>query len=108
MQETATGLALGPGYDDRGRIDWRHCRGSLWATGENLRVNEELRASLELGGTLRVDSLQAVPLIYPVQDNTPPWLSYFHDYDGQAPQDQEVGHIGDVEILGCHGKGLSI
>ncbi|WP_417808996.1 peptidoglycan-binding protein [Thioclava sp.] len=100
------GLAIGPGYTKRGRIDWRNCRGSLWATGEDLRLSDELQASLLKRGALDVDGVQVVPVLYPAADNTPPWHAFFHDYmpaSSDAPKEQ--GRIGDVEVLGCHDAG---
>ena len=102
------GLAIGPGYTERGRLDWRNCRGNLWATGEDLRVSEPLRDPLLKGGALDVDGVQVVPVLYPVDDNRPPWQAFFHDYaptpeSKNAPDGQ--GRIGDVEVLGCLGDG---
>jgi len=97
------GLDLGPGYDARGRLDWRNCSGTLWTTGQELRVNADLADALGRGGMLQVDGVQGVPRLYPVADNTPPWFSYFVDYDGETPELDRSGHIGDIEVLGCHG-----
>lgn len=98
------GVDLGPSYDDKGRIDWRHCNGSLLSTGQALRDNASLSESLIKGGELRVDGIQIAPRAIKVADNSPPWLSYQQDYDG-VPQGEDVaGHIGDVEVLDC-GRG---
>ncbi len=97
------GVDLGLGYDERGRFDWRNCSGTLWSTGQNLRVNEGLSDALRLGGMFQVDGVQGTPRLYPVADNTPPWFSYFVDYDGVEVTDEVSGHVGDVEVLGCHG-----
>ncbi|MGJ8624384.1 MAG: hypothetical protein ACSHW1_16650, partial [Yoonia sp.] len=97
------GLDLGPGYDERGRLDWRNCSGTLWTTGQNLRVNAELSDALAAGGMLSVDGVQGVPRLYPVAENTPPWFSYFVDYDGEVSENTRSGHVGDIEVLGCYG-----
>lgn len=99
------GVDLGPGYDERGRLDWRNCSGTLWTTGQNLRVNIDLVDALTPGGMLQVDGVQGVPRLYPVAENTPPWFSYFVDYDGEEPEAPRSGHIGDIEVLGCYGEG---
>lgn len=102
------GLAIGPGYTERGQLDWHNCRGNLWSTGENLRLSEQLRNPLLKGGALDVDGVQVVPVLYPAADNRPPWHAFFHDYaptsaPETAPDGQ--GRIGDVEVLGCFGDG---
>ena len=97
------GVDLGLGYDERGRFDWRNCSGTLWATGQNLRVNPDLSDALSSGGMFQVSGVQGTPRLYPVQDNTPPWFSYFVDYDGIEITDDVSGHVGDVEVLGCRG-----
>lgn len=68
-------------------------------------MNAVLSEALTLGGMLQVDGVQGVPRHYPVANNTPPWFSYFVDYDGKTPADLRDGHIGDIEVLGCHGTG---
>ena len=98
------GLAIGPGYDERGRFDWRNCHGNLWTTGEDLRQNDDLKKPLMLGGQLDVDGLQVVPVLYPAVDNMPPWSAFFHDYaEPLDPEMKEQGRVGDVEVLGCRG-----
>ncbi len=100
------GLALGPGYDGRGRADFRACRDTLWSTGEDLRNRPDLRTYLEPGGALDLDGLQAQPVALGRAHNSPPWISYFLDRgEADAPIDQISGHMGDVEVLGCHGAG---
>ncbi|WP_281985584.1 hypothetical protein [Thalassorhabdomicrobium marinisediminis] len=100
------GIDLGPGYDARGRFDWRSCSGTLWTTGQDLRVNADLSETLTAGGRFEVDGVQGVPRLYPVAQNTPPWFSYFVNFDGTQPEagDDVSGRIGDVEVLGCHGE----
>jgi hypothetical protein len=105
QNNTTGGVDVGPAYTSDGRWDDLSCGGTLWSTGESLRQNRELRAQLELGGEQLVDGVQAQPVWIDAQNNTPPWLSYFADYDGEYPTDQRAGHIGDVEILGCVGGG---
>ena len=100
------GLALGPGYDGRGRADFRACKDTLWTTGEDLRNRSDLRNYLEPGGPLDIDGLQAQPVALGRAHNSPPWVSYFLDHvQAGAPIDQVSGHMGDVEVLGCHGGG---
>ncbi len=99
------GLALGPGYDGRGRTDMRSCRDTLWTTGEELRNRSDLEKALKPGGALPVDGLQAQPVDLRQEYNSPPWVSYFLDQDKSYPQDQRSGWMGDVEVLGCRGGG---
>ncbi|WP_457645461.1 hypothetical protein [Profundibacter sp.] len=99
------GLALGPGYDGRGRADMRSCRGTLWTTGEELRNRTDLQEALKPGGALPVDGLQAQPVDLRQAYNSPPWVSYFLDQDKSYPQDDRSGWMGDVEVLGCRGGG---
>lgn len=101
------GLALGPGYKEDGRLDWKSCKGTLWTSGDGLRKHSELSDALAPGGELSVDGSQAQPLGLSKEHNAPPWMSYFLDYDGQYPTERRAGHVGDVEILGCHGKSES-
>lgn len=104
-QETNTtgGVDVGPGYDLTGSWDQYDCRGTLWSTGEKLRENAELSDNLELGGEALIDGIQAQPVSFGTDRNSPPWQSYFSDYDGLYPTKTSLGHIGDVEVLGCVG-----
>ena len=99
------GLALGPGLDATGRTLPGSCEGGLWTTGETLRQSPQPMVALALapGGEARVDGLQVQPLSFDRSVNSPPWASYFIDYDALYPQRTEAGHLGDVEVLGCAG-----
>ena len=105
QNNTTGGVDVGPGYTKDGLWDDLNCGGTLWTTGESLRQNRELITQLELGGELQIDGIQAQPILLDADNNTPPWLTYFADYDGDYPVEPRVGHIGDVEILGCSGGG---
>lgn len=100
---TTGGVDIGPAYDLTGRWDGYSCRGTLWSTGETLRENNDLRDNLQLGGEPLIDGIQAQPVSYGSAGNSPPWLSYFADYDGEYPAEARAGHLGDVEVLGCVG-----
>jgi|GEM_PF-1070517 len=95
------GIDLGPSYDDKGRIDWRRCNGSLLSTGQNLRNNKNLQDSLLKGGKLRLDGIQIAPRAIRAADNAPPWLSFLQDFNGEPHGVEVTGHVGDVEVLDC-------
>lgn len=99
------GLALGPGLDATGRRLPDSCHGGLWTTGETLRQSPAPLVALALapGGEALVDGLQVQPLAFDRSVNSPPWASFFIDYDATYPQRPEAGHLGDVEVLGCAG-----
>ena len=99
------GVAVGPAYDFDGNWDDAHCGGTLWSTGEALRINPKLEKALEIGGAHLVDGLQAQSAVLPLSGNAPPWQSYFVDYDRRYVDETRSGHIGDVEVVGCRGAG---
>jgi hypothetical protein len=101
LTNTTGGLALGPAYDVRGRLDAADCRGTLWTSGENLRNAGPLAAELAAGGMLGVDGAQAQPVALIYDQNAPPWVSYQTDFDALYPNTAQSGHIGDVAVLGC-------
>lgn len=101
------GLAFGPGYDAEGFLDFTQCRGTLWTTGETLRLNDQLATALEPGGMLQIDGVQAQPSTLIRAENTPPWLSYHHDYDGGFPKEKRHSYLGDIAVLGCNGAQLA-
>ncbi|MEP5155325.1 hypothetical protein [Planktotalea sp.] len=101
------GVALGPNYTVRGSLEPRDCKGTLWATGDALRDEPTLESALELGGALTVHGAQAQPVMMDARENTPPWVSYFHDFDGVYDETVRSGHMGDVEVLGCVGTRAS-
>ncbi len=77
------------------------CEGVLWSTGDALRDDPAFAAS----GKTIVHGLQGndVPLVRP--RNTPPWASWFVDYDGRFGDGASAGHVGDVEIArNCKGS----
>ncbi len=104
------GLALGPGLDATGRTIPGSCQGGLWTTGETLRQSPVPLIALALapGGEALVDGLQVQPLTFGRPANSPPWASFFIDYDAQYPARAEAGHLGDVEVLGCPGGGTDL
>lgn len=101
------GVAIGPGYDNKGEFNWRACGETLWVTGENLRKDINLFERLIAGGRLAIDGLQASPIGMQAHLNSPPWFSYMQDYDGALTTDLVAGHVGDVEVLGCRSGKLS-
>lgn len=102
---TTGGVDVGPGFDENGDWNYRSCRASLWNTGEKLRHNDTLETSLQIGGELNVAGIQVQPTAILDPLNSPPWRSYFADYDASYPDETREGHIGDVEVLGCSGSG---
>ena len=98
------GVAVGPHYDPLGAWDTQYCGATLWATGERLRYSKSYSQALARGGASVVDGVQAQSIALPLSGNTPPWKSYFIDFDGIYPEDLS-GHIGDVEVVGCRGAG---
>jgi hypothetical protein len=90
------GVDFAYGYDRNGILSTGACEYALVVTGEKLRLNPQLRERLEPGGPLPVQGLQIAPA-EPVRDaNTPPWLSYFVDYDGKFDDTPKAGHLGSV------------
>jgi hypothetical protein len=74
------------------------CDGTLWSTGDALRNDPAQAASLLPGGSLVVHGLQGndISLIRPF--NVPPRASWFVDYKGNSSDENEAGHVGDVEV----------
>jgi len=100
FQNANGGVAIGYGYDPAGTLAPAICGGTVWATGEQLRMpaNPAIAQRLASGGPFPVDGLQghAVPLVRP--QNAPPFNSYFIDYDDLADRSGLSGHLGDVAI----------
>ncbi len=94
-RNAAGGVALYYGYTAKGQVGG--CYGTLWATGDDLRVNRKLAADLALGGEAAVHGVQASPQNLVRNLNTPPWKSYFIDYDKIYGDPRMSGHVGDVE-----------
>lgn len=101
LSNTTGGIAFGPGYDAKGRLDFSQCSGTLWTTGESLRRDP----ALTKGGSLLVDGVQAQPAALIRDQNTPPWISYSSDYDRKYPTESRVGYLGDGVVYGCAGGG---
>ena len=95
------GVAVGHGYDSRGRLDRNACGGFVWSTGEQLRVSADAARAAELarGGPASVNGVQgnAIELVRPA--NTPPLQSYFVDYDDRFENANARGHLGDVAVF---------
>ncbi|NOX41605.1 MAG: hypothetical protein GXP05_14170 [Alphaproteobacteria bacterium] len=103
-RNAAGGVDLGPGYDDFGEMKVGKCKGTLWATGDSLRTNQQLRNKLLEGGELNLRGIQGSPADLVRDHNSPPWTSYLVDYDGQYQDPQTSGQMGDVEVYApCDG-----
>ncbi len=74
------------------------CSNILWSTGDALRDNPDLADNLARGGQAVVHGLQGndVSLVRP--RNTPPWKSWFVDFDGKFNDPENTGHVGDIEV----------
>jgi hypothetical protein len=94
------GIAIGYGYEPSGRATAGACGGTLWTTGSQLRVSPDLPIAQRLapGGPFPIDGLQgnAVSLLRP--QNTPPFSSYFIDFDDRTDITGTPGHMGDVIV----------
>ena len=94
------GIAIGYGYDAAGNINRAVCSGSLWTSGERLRMSPDpaITRLLQPGGPLAVHGLQgnAVAMVQPL--NVPPFNSYFVDYYDIGERPAWTGHLGDVAI----------
>jgi len=91
------GVDLNYGYDAAGNMDFNTCQGSIWTSGDNLRLNQQFTDTLLKGGNLLVNGLQGGPAGLVRPDNEPPFTAYFIDYDKRYEDAQASGHIGDVE-----------
>lgn len=98
QRNTDGGVALGYGFDSNGVVRGGSCNAFLWTTGEALRDDPALAAQLAAGGPAIVDGLQGndASLVKPA--NSPPFGSYFTDYDGNFDHPERQGWMGDVEI----------
>ena len=94
------GIAIGYGYNQAGNINRAVCAGTLWTSGEKLRMSPDpaIARLLQPGGLLAVNGLQgnAVSLLRPL--NAPPLSSYFADYYGTGEHPAWSGHLGDLAI----------
>jgi hypothetical protein len=100
MRNGNGGVAVGFGYDEQGRIDRAACGQFLWSTGEQLRnaIDPAIAALLAAGGPAEVNGLQGNEITAVVPANTPPFHSYFADYDDQFGDPQARSHVGDIAI----------
>ena len=100
FQNANGGVAVGYGYDSSGTLSPAICGGTVWATGEQLRMAADpvLAQRLAASGPFPVDGLQghAIALVRP--QNAPPFSSYFIDYDDRTDRAGLNGHLGDVAI----------
>lgn len=102
------GIALGFGYDRNGDLRQSSCQGTLWSTGESLRVDPLLEDRLLAGGPTIVHGLQgnALDLIRPANEG--PFKSYFVDFDSSHMDPENGGHMGDIAIWSrCLGNGVT-
>jgi hypothetical protein len=94
------GIAIGYGYEPSGLATAGACGGTLWTTGSQLRISPDLPIAQRLapGGPFPIDGLQgnAVSLLRP--QNTPPFSSYFIDFDDRTDVAGTLGHMGDVIV----------
>ncbi len=74
------------------------CGNVIWSTGDALRNDPALADRLSQGGELVINGLQGSRYSAVRPLNTPPFSSWFVDYDGQFNDPQNIGHVGDVEI----------
>ncbi len=74
------------------------CGGMLWMTGDDLRNDPTLAATLTLDGALEVYGLQGVDSRLTLPRNQPPWAALYVDYDGRFGDAGRAGLVGDVEI----------
>ncbi|MDP9137933.1 MAG: hypothetical protein M3N38_07120, partial [Pseudomonadota bacterium] len=103
-QNSAGGIAVGHDYEASGTIDPNACRGTLWTTGDALRESNTEADRLAEGGPADVHGLQGWPLSLVQPANTPPWTSYFIDYDNVTGDGDKAGQVGDVEaFVSCPG-----
>jgi len=108
FKNTNGGVAIGYGYDPAGALAPAICGGTVWVTGEQLRLSADpaIVQGLAASGPLPVDGLQghAVPLLRP--QNAPPFNSWFIDYDDQTDRAELSGHLGDIAIWRVCGQAM--
>ena len=98
QRNTNGGVALGYGFDNEGLMRPGSCNAFLWTTGEALRDDAALADRLAPGGPATVDGLQGNDAALVKPENTPPFSSYFTDYDGDFDHPERQGWMGDVEV----------
>lgn len=97
QQNAAGGVALGHGYDARGRMDSSRCDATLWATGDALRNDPARAADLKAGGAAVVHGLQGADVSW-VRPADAPARAWFVDYDGTFGDAEAEGHVGSAAI----------
>lgn len=99
------GIDLQYGYNQDGTINYGACDATLVKTGDNLRFNESLQDQLSAGGPFHVHGVQLTSKTLTQPENTPPWSSYFIDFDGLFEDPEVKGYVGDTEIYRpCDGQ----
>ena len=99
------GIDLQYDYNEDGTINYATCTAYLVKSGDNLRDNEELKDKLGETGPLVVHGIQLTHIDLTQPGNTPPWESYFADFDGLHDDPEVRGMVGDVEIYRpCEGE----
>jgi len=99
------GIDLQYDYNPDGSINYSSCTAYLVKTGDNLREDETLSDQLSIGGPFNVHGIQLTDKNLTQPQNTPPWGSYFADFDGAFDDPEVRGHVGDVEIYRpCDGQ----
>jgi hypothetical protein len=102
-RNAAGGVALGYGYDERGRMRADACDEMVWSTGDLLRQSEtlvqRLLVWLRAGGPTVVHGLQINDRSLVRPQNEPPLKAYFLDYDDSYDDPQHAGYLGGVKVL---------
>ncbi len=95
------GVALYYGYrqDQSGTIDFGACDQTVWSTGERLLDPGDPNA--QPGSFPYVDGLQGNDNSLVQPDNTPPYQSWFIDYDDSAGHPDFRGQMGAIATLPC-------
>ena len=95
------GVALYYGYsqDQSGTINFGACDQTVWSTGERLLDPGDPNA--QPGSFPYVDGLQGNDSALVQPQNTPPYQSWFIDYDDSAGHPDFRGQMGAVATLPC-------
>ena len=100
-RNTNGGLAFGYRYTQSNTFGG--CGGTLWTTGEQLRVANDsaLAQQLAASGPLALHGVQGVAVDLLRPRNVPPLASLFANYDERIPElitREQTGHMGDMAI----------
>ena len=100
-RNTNGGLAFGYRYTQSNTFGG--CGGTLWTTGEQLRVANDsaLAQQLAASGPLALHGVQGVAVDLLRPRNVPPLASLFANYDERIPESitrEQTGHMGDMAI----------